>query len=30
MIFDVPCSIERDFGAAERAAWEPVFYPSLG
>jgi para-nitrobenzyl esterase len=29
MIFDVPCRIERDFGAAERAAWEPVFYPSI-
>ena len=29
MMFDVPCSIARDFGCAERAAWEPVFYPSL-
>jgi para-nitrobenzyl esterase len=29
MIFDVPCRIERDFGRAERAAWEPVFYPSI-
>jgi para-nitrobenzyl esterase len=29
MIFDVPCRIERGFGQAERAAWEPVFYPSI-
>jgi para-nitrobenzyl esterase len=29
MLFDVPCSIQRDFGHAERAAWEPVFYPSI-
>ncbi len=29
MIFDIPCSIQRNFGHAERAAWEPVFYPSI-
>ncbi|MEE9279144.1 MAG: carboxylesterase family protein [Myxococcota bacterium] len=26
MIFDVPCRIESDFNAAERAAWEPLLY----